>query len=257
MSNAQPVLSSSELFTQCGYALCGHGPDWKSRFGQLLGGIKPDKVDAMTKGQSRIPPGIWSEISVHLHDRAIFDLLALRDSAINESLAPLARVYKVLNIEFSVEPSVDGRWPTLMISDKPYNQVAWWRPVKEYEFQLPDDTVSARLEFDGIAGNPFLLTGVGRLHYPPNMKRAPDGTTPSPAALDEAEINEKAEAARRAWLHAQSHVTGLFAGVLRGGRNPSMEELEDAKHLKRVYEDLHKRRLVLAAQRHSPSRRSY
>jgi hypothetical protein len=177
----------------------------------------------------------------------------LRDGAINESLAPLARVYKVRNIEFSVEPSVDGRWPTLMISNKPYNQVSWWRPVKEYEFRLPDDAVSARLEFDGVAGNPFLLTGIGPIHYPSNMERAPDGTAPSPAALDEAEINDKAEAARRAWLQARSHVTGLFAGVIRGGRNPTMEELEDVKHLKRVYEELHKRRLVLAAQRHSSS----
>jgi hypothetical protein len=250
MSSAQPALSSSEMFTQCGYALCGHGSDWKSRFGQLLGGIKPDKIDAMSKGKSRIPPGIWSEIAVHLHDRALFDLVALRDRAIAESLAPLARVYKVRNIEFGVEPSVDGRWPTLMISNKPYQQVGWWRPVKEYEFRLPDDTLSGRLEFDGVAGDPFLLTGIAPIHYPSNMKRAPDGAPPSPTALDEAEINEKAEAARQAWLRAQSHVTRLFATALHGGRNPTMEELEDVKHLKRVYEDLHKRRLVLAAQRH-------
>ena len=256
MSNAQPVLLPSELFTQCGYALCGHGPDWKSRFGQLLGGIKPDKVDAMTKGQSRIPPGIWNEIAVHLHDRAMFDLTVLRDAAIDQSLAPLARVYKVRNIEFSVQPSVDGRWPSLMISNKPYNQISWWRPVKEYEFRLPDDTVSARLEFDGVAGNPFLLMDTGPIYYPANMERAPDGVAPPPVAIDEAELNDKAEAARQAWFQAQSHVTGLFAGGIRGGRNPTMEELEDVKHLKRAYEELHKRRLVLAAQRYSSSPKS-
>lgn len=32
----------------------------------------------------------------------------------------------------------------------------------------------------------------------------------------------------------QTHVTGLFAGAIRGGRNPTIEKLEDVKHLKRV-----------------------
>jgi len=249
MSNAH-ALSSSDLFTQCGYALCGSGADWKSQFGQLLGGIKPDTIDSMTKGRTRIPPGVWTDIAVHLHDRAMLDLLALRDGAVRESLAPLARVYRVRNIEFSVEPSVDGRWPQLMITNKPFNQFggSWWRPAGEYEFRLPDDTMSARLEFDGERGQPFMLTGSGPVPHPPSMKRASRSVAPSPADVDPGEIDEKAEKARQAWLEA-SRNAALFAAVMRGGRNPTREELEEPKRLKRIYDDLHKRRLAVHARR--------
>jgi hypothetical protein len=247
MSKAQSVLSSSDLFTQCGHALCGHGPDWKARFGQLLGNLKPDKVDAMCKGVSRIPPSLWGLIAVHLHDRGFLDLVALRDRALEASAAPLCRLYTVRNIEFSVEPSIDGRWPVLMISNKPYNQVSWWRPARDYEFRLPDDTTSARLEFDGERGNPFLLAGGGAIFYPPNMLRAKPGITPNPGELDMGELNERTEAAKRAWMNAQAVVTGRFSDVTRGGPNPTMEEVEDAKYLRRIYDELHSRRLAVAA----------
>lgn len=252
-NNAQPHLSSTDLFVQCGHALCGHGPEWKSSFARLLGNLKPDKVDAMAKGDSRIPQTLWSTIAVHLHDRSFLDLVGLRDMAIHASAIPLSRIYRVRNIEFVVTPSVDGRWPVLMISNKRYNEAGWWRPAREYEFRLPDDTISARLEFDGERGDPFLLTGEGPIFYPPNMVRAKDGVTPPPAELDVAELSERAEAARRAWLNAQALVAGRFANVLKGGRNPLMEEIEDAKYLKRIYEELHSRRLAASARSYAAS----
>lgn len=252
MSNAQLRLSSEDLFTQCGHALCGHGADWRAKFGQLLGGLKPDRIDAMAKGDSRISPNLWGTIAVHLHDRGFLDLVSLRDRAIEASGVPLCRVYTVRNIEFSVTPSIDGRWPTLRITNLRYNEPGWWRPVGPYEFRLPDDTMSAMLELDGESGPPFLIQGGMPVYYPPNMLRAKDGVTPLPGEVDEAELNDRAEAARRAWLAAQQVVTRRFAGVANNnGPNPTMQEIEDAKYLKRIYEELHSRRLAAAARRYA------
>jgi hypothetical protein len=61
-------MTPPELFTRCGQFLCGNGRDWKAQFGALLM-IKPDSVDAMTKGDSRVPPGIWREIAQFIQDR--------------------------------------------------------------------------------------------------------------------------------------------------------------------------------------------
>jgi hypothetical protein len=272
MSNAQPRLSSEDLFTQCGHALCGHGGDWRAKFGQLLGGLKPDRIDAMAKGDSRISPMLWGAIAVHLHDRGYLDLVSLRDLAIEASGVPLCRVYTVRNIEFSVTPSIDGRWPTLRIANLRDNlDTGWWRPVGPYQFRLPDDTMSAMLEFDGECGPPFPIQGGLPVYYPENMVRPKEGVTPLPAAhyppsmvrvkhgdtplagdLDETELNDRAESARRAWLAAQQVVTRRFAGVASSnGPNPTMQEIEDAKYLKRIYEELHSRRLAAAARRYA------
>ncbi len=40
---------------------------------------------------------------------------------------------------------------------------------------------------------------------------------------------------------------------MKGGPNPSFQEIEDAKYLKRLYEDLHSRRLAAAARRYATS----
>lgn len=162
----------ADLFSRCGQALCGTGPDWKAQFGRLLDGIKADTIDAMTRGKSRIPPQVWGEIAAHLHDRQMLDLEALEKAATDESLAPLARVYKVRNVQFSVEPSVNGRWPRVKFSATPYNQPGWWRYAEDGERRLPDDAVSVVLEFDGESGPPFMVGGEGPILYPPNMKRA-------------------------------------------------------------------------------------
>lgn len=165
-----------DMFMRCGHALCGAGPDWKAQFGRLLGNIKPDSIDAMTKGKSRIPPRVWNEIAVHLHDRIQLDLPGLKAAAVEASAAPFSRVYKVRNIEFSVYPSTDDRWPKLKFADKPYNEAAWWRYAGDYEFQLPDNTISVCLEFDGEMGQPMLIQGGAHLppgFYPRIMQRSP------------------------------------------------------------------------------------
>jgi hypothetical protein len=59
----------AQLFARAGQALFGTGQDWKAQFGAALM-IKPDTIDAMTKGKSRIPPGIWNEVAALLQDRA-------------------------------------------------------------------------------------------------------------------------------------------------------------------------------------------
>lgn len=169
--DASGGIAPADVFSRCGQALCGTGPDWKAQFGRLLGGIKPDTIDAMTRGKSRIPPGVWGEIAVHLHDREMLGLAALKAAAIHASLGSLARVYKVRNVEFSVEPSAEGRWPRVKLSAKPYNQVSWWRYAEDDERVLPDDTVSLVLELDGEAGQPFMI-GMSGPFYPPSMKRA-------------------------------------------------------------------------------------
>lgn len=161
-----------DIFSRCGQALCGTGPDWKAQLGRLLNGIKAETIDAMTKGKSRIPPSVWGEIAVHLHDRRMLDLAALENAAIDASLGSLARVYKVRNIEFSVRPSEDGRWPRVKYSAAPYNEAGWWRYAEDGQRRLPDDTLSVYLEFDGEAGPPFTIQGNAPIFYPPNMKVA-------------------------------------------------------------------------------------
>jgi hypothetical protein len=58
------------LFTRCGQALCGDGPRWKEQFADMLG-IRTDTVDAMAKGKSRIPPGVWKDLREIMRLRAL------------------------------------------------------------------------------------------------------------------------------------------------------------------------------------------
>jgi len=62
-------MNAAQIFTRAGQALFGSGQDWKAQFGAALM-IKPDTIDAMTKGKSRISPGIWSDLAGLLQDRA-------------------------------------------------------------------------------------------------------------------------------------------------------------------------------------------
>jgi transcriptional regulator with XRE-family HTH domain len=55
-------MNPQDIFTRAGQALFGTGQDWKAQFGAALM-VKPDSIDAMTKGKSRIPPGIWNEVA--------------------------------------------------------------------------------------------------------------------------------------------------------------------------------------------------
>lgn len=55
-------MDPQHIFARAGQALFGTGQDWKAQFGAALM-IKPDSIDAMTKGKSRIPPGVWNEVA--------------------------------------------------------------------------------------------------------------------------------------------------------------------------------------------------
>jgi DNA-binding transcriptional regulator YdaS (Cro superfamily) len=50
-----------ELFEIVGKTLFGDGPMWKAQLAYALG-IRPDSVDNMAKGKSRIPPGVWEHL---------------------------------------------------------------------------------------------------------------------------------------------------------------------------------------------------
>jgi hypothetical protein len=119
---------------------------------------------------------MWGEIAVHLHDRQLLDLAALEKAAVDASLGSLARVYKVGSVEFSIKPSVDGRWPRVKFSPQPWNQgPSWWRYAEDGMRRLPDDTISVNLEFDGQSGTPFMIEGgrtIGFMGYPQSMKVA-------------------------------------------------------------------------------------
>lgn len=160
-----------ELFQRCGQALCGSGPDWKAQFGRMLD-VKPDTVDAMTKGKSRIPPGVWGDVAAFLHDRLQTNLPALTAAALHASGTTLARTYRVCGLEFRVEAAADGRWPRVKYSETPDNQAGWWHYVEDGDRFLPDTTSSVALEFDGESGLPFRVGDRMRIHYPKNMKRA-------------------------------------------------------------------------------------
>jgi hypothetical protein len=51
-------MTAAALFARCGKALYGDGIRWKEQFGTALG-IGTDSMDAMSKGDTRISPGVW------------------------------------------------------------------------------------------------------------------------------------------------------------------------------------------------------
>ncbi len=79
-------MKPSELFARSGQMLFGTGAEWKAQFGRALKGIKPDSIDAMTKGKSRINPRIWREVATLLQDReAIGNLSMLKLDALERA----------------------------------------------------------------------------------------------------------------------------------------------------------------------------
>lgn len=61
-------MTPAQLFSRCGQFLCGPGPKWKEQFAAMLT-IQTNTVDNMSKGTSRVPPGIWIEIAGYIQDR--------------------------------------------------------------------------------------------------------------------------------------------------------------------------------------------
>jgi len=74
-------MTPAELFTKVGRALCGSGPAWKQQFAAELG-IRVDSVDALAKGDLRIPPGVWLDIAGLIQDSER-TLPALRGQALS------------------------------------------------------------------------------------------------------------------------------------------------------------------------------
>jgi hypothetical protein len=83
-------MIAQHLFARALQALFGTGHDWKAQGGAALM-IKPDSVDAMTKGTSRIPPGVWKEIADLLQHRAD-ELPTLRTQALEQFEASKGKV---------------------------------------------------------------------------------------------------------------------------------------------------------------------
>jgi hypothetical protein len=70
MASTDNDNTPGSLFARCGQALCGDGPRWKEQFADLLD-IRTDTVDAMAKGKSRIPPGVWKDLREVMRLRAL------------------------------------------------------------------------------------------------------------------------------------------------------------------------------------------
>jgi hypothetical protein len=70
MNSTANNSTPAALFSRCGQALCGDGPRWKEQFADMLG-IRTDTVDAMAKGKSRIPPGVWKDLREVMRLRAL------------------------------------------------------------------------------------------------------------------------------------------------------------------------------------------
>jgi hypothetical protein len=70
MTSTDNDNTPGSLFARCGQALCGDGPRWKEQFADLLD-IRTDTVDAMAKGKSRIPPGVWKDLREVMRLRAL------------------------------------------------------------------------------------------------------------------------------------------------------------------------------------------
>ncbi|MBI2736611.1 MAG: hypothetical protein HYX38_08730 [Rhodospirillales bacterium] len=162
-------MNDAQLFTRCGHALCGDGPRWKEQFADLLG-MKTNSVDNMSKGSSRIPPGVWKDIASKLHEREAA-LPSLKAAAVKLSREPLSRVYKVRNLEFRVRPAAGGKFPVVEYSRE--WPMGWWSALPDDARTLPPDTAAFRVTFDKVAGNPTVVGVDPMVHYPPNMALAP------------------------------------------------------------------------------------
>ena len=85
-------MTNNELFTRCGKALCGDGIRWKEQFAAQLG-IRTDTADAMSKGDVRIPPGVWKDLREIMRVRALNfadlgqEIVTAYDAAVQQEMA--------------------------------------------------------------------------------------------------------------------------------------------------------------------------
>ncbi len=85
-------MTNNDLFTRCGKALCGDGIRWKEQFAAQLG-IRTDTADAMSKGDVRIPPGVWKDLREIMRLRALNfadlgqEIVTAYDAAVQQEMA--------------------------------------------------------------------------------------------------------------------------------------------------------------------------
>jgi hypothetical protein len=102
-------MTPAQLFARAGQALFGTGQDWKAQFGRALM-IKSDSIDSMTKGDSRIPPGVWREVADMLEHRGR-ELPTLRTKAL---LALNVASFKITMKSFDGTHIVVGAKPGIL-----------------------------------------------------------------------------------------------------------------------------------------------
>lgn len=105
-------MNIQDVFARAGQALFGTGQDWKAQFGAALM-IKPDSIDAMTKGKSRIPPGVSNEVADLLKYRGQ-ELLNLRAKIL---IAMSANLFKITAKGFDGTHIVVGATPGVLFED--------------------------------------------------------------------------------------------------------------------------------------------
>jgi hypothetical protein len=85
-------MTHNDLFIRCGKALCGDGIRWKEQFAAQLG-IRTDTADAMSKGDVRIPPGVWKDLREIMRLRALNfadlgqEIVTAYDAAVQQEMA--------------------------------------------------------------------------------------------------------------------------------------------------------------------------
>jgi hypothetical protein len=153
---------SAVAFVACGRFL--FGAHYKAPLADALS-LRADTVDAMGKGRTRIPEGVWLEVAGLIQDREK-DLPLLKLKALKFANEQLARTYRVDgSAEFEVRPAPDGRWYTIEYS------TTWpmdyrWENLPDDKRILPANTAAIRLELDGVRGGPTSTFTGGAISYP-------------------------------------------------------------------------------------------
>lgn len=154
--------STPDLFMRCGVALCGGDPSWKEQLARLLR-LTTDSVDAMAKGKSRVPPGVWREIAQIFEIREkIYPIM--REAVIEAAGGPRdTRVYEFpKGFRLPVTAKDDGSFPFVEYTTGVNGnwRLGRWVVLPDDERVLPADAMAYRLRWEGEeAGAPFLVTG--------------------------------------------------------------------------------------------------
>lgn len=167
---------SALAFAACGRLL--FGAHYKAPLADALC-LRVDTVDAMGKGRTRIPEGVWREIAGLLQDREK-DLPLLKLTALEFSDQQMARTYRIDgSAEFYVRPAPDGRWHTIEYT------ALWpidggWEKLPDDKRILPRNTQAIRLELDGERGGATSTFIGGEINYPkPRMTTNAAGSFPA------------------------------------------------------------------------------